>query len=126
MANIPFLKCPFCGFQRQYDFREQVLLQTECSPELTPEVRAIPEFLTHFVVSATYRQLEHLIKVRAEQSYGPWPSGMTLLAFDDGYGWTVSISPPKSAQEDFYRSRTFGIVMLMFTEFELDLPRMVA
>jgi hypothetical protein len=54
-----------------------------------------------------------MIVEQARTLHGPWPSGMTLFVFDDAYGWTASISRPTSERDNFYRTCTLDLVMLL-------------
>jgi hypothetical protein len=69
-------------------------------------------------------ELRELIVEQAAVLYGPWPVGMTLFIFDDAYGWTASISRPKSEADDFYRTCTFDLIAVLRTRYDLDTPHL--
>jgi hypothetical protein len=61
-----------------------------------------------------------MIAEQARTLHGPWPSGMTLFVFDDAYGWTASISRPTSECDNFYRTCTLDLIMLLKVKYDLD------
>jgi hypothetical protein len=48
---------------------------------------------------------------------------MTLFIFDDAYGWSASISRPKSEADNFYRTRALDLIVGLKAKYDLDAPR---
>jgi len=55
--------------------------------------------------------------------HGQWPSGMTLFIFDDAYGWSASISRPKSEADNSYRTCALDLIATLKAKYDLDAPR---
>jgi hypothetical protein len=72
----------------------------------------------------TAYELQDMIVEHAKVLHGPWPSGMTLFIFDDAFGWTASISRPKSQRDHCYRTRTFDLIDLFKARYDLDALRL--
>lgn len=68
-------------------------------------------------------ELTDMIVARAKVLHGPWPARMTIFIFDDAYGWSASISQPDSETDEFYRSRTFDLIAMLRSRYDLDSPR---
>jgi hypothetical protein len=49
---------------------------------------------------------------------------MTLFVFDDAYGWTASISRPKSRQDRCYRACALDLTALLKVKYDLDAVRL--
>lgn len=45
---------------------------------------------------------------------------MVIFIFDDAYGWSASISQPDSETDEFYRSRTFDLIAMHRSKYDLD------
>jgi hypothetical protein len=72
----------------------------------------------------TAYELSDMIVEQAIELHGPWPLAMTLFIFDDAYGWTASISRPRSEADNFYRTRTLDLIARLNTQYDLDMPRL--
>jgi hypothetical protein len=72
----------------------------------------------------TADELQDMIVEQATVLHGPWPSGMTMLVFDDAYGWSASISRPISEADNFYRARTLDLIGTLKVRYDLDAPRL--
>ena len=72
----------------------------------------------------TADELQDMIVEHASTLHGPWPAGMTLFVFDDAYGWTASISRPKSQRDHCYRTRTFDLIAMLKSMYDLDALRL--
>jgi len=72
----------------------------------------------------TADELQNMIVEQATVLHGPWPSGMTMFVFDDAYGWSASISRPRSQADDFYRARTLDLIRMLKARYDLDAPRL--
>jgi len=70
----------------------------------------------------TADELQSMIVEQAKVLHGPWPSGMTMFVFDDAYGWSASISRPRSEADDFYRTRTLDLIRMLKVRYDLDAP----
>jgi hypothetical protein len=71
----------------------------------------------------TAYELQDMIVQQARTLHGPWPAGMTLFVFDDAYGWSASISRPRSQRDHCYRTRTFDLVAKLSSRYDLDAIR---
>jgi hypothetical protein len=71
----------------------------------------------------TAYELQDMIVGQARRRLGPWPLGMTMIVFDDAYGWDVSISRPASEGDNLYRSRTLDLITKFKVKYDLDTPR---
>jgi hypothetical protein len=72
----------------------------------------------------TAYELWDMIVEQAVVLQGPWPAGMTLFIFDDAYGWTASISRPRSEAHNFYRACVLDLTARLATEYDLNVPRL--
>ena len=54
----------------------------------------------------------------------PWPLGMTLIVFDEAYGWSASIGRPMSETDNFYRIRTLDLITTLKIGYDLDAPHL--
>ena len=72
----------------------------------------------------TAYELADMIVEGAMTCHGRWPAGMTLLVFDDAYGWSASISRACSEADHAYRNVTLDLVADLVTKFDLKAPRM--
>jgi hypothetical protein len=72
----------------------------------------------------TAYELGDLIVEQAMARHGPWPAGMTVFVFDDAYGWSASISRPRSDADDAYRSCLLDLIAGLKTKFDLNMPRL--
>ena len=71
----------------------------------------------------TAYELTDMIVARASVLHGPWPTGMTIFIFDDAYGWSASISRPACETDESYRGRTFDLIAMLRSKYDLDSPR---
>lgn len=60
-----------------------------------------------------------MIVAQANTLHGPWPAGMTLLVFDNAYGWSASANPPAGETELSYRYAALTIVNQFKARFDL-------
>ena len=72
----------------------------------------------------TADELQDMIVEQARTLHGPWPLGMTMFVFDDAYGWSASISRPRSEADNFYRTRTLDLIGMLKVRYDLDAPRL--
>jgi hypothetical protein len=70
----------------------------------------------------TAYELQEMIVEQAIALHGSWPAGMTLFVFEDVYGWTASISRPTSDDDNSYRARTFDLITMLASQYDLDAP----
>ena len=72
----------------------------------------------------TAHELQDMIVEQARTLHGPWPEGMTLLVFDDAYGWTASIRRPISEDDNSYRTRVLELITTLKSEYDLNAHRL--
>jgi hypothetical protein len=72
----------------------------------------------------TAYELQDMIVEQARTLHGPWPAGMTLFVFDDAYGWSASISRPRSQRDHCYRTRAFDLIAMLRSRYDLDAIRL--